>query len=75
MKVAPQTTRRIPEDLPLITFKSANDENRITSEKRWEPSNTEDLDGIIYTLVQQFIAWRKESHDIDIRLDAILRSR
>lgn len=57
------------------TLKSANSKSKITTEKSWDSCGAEDLEGIIYTRVQQFIAWRRESHDIDIRLEALLHPR
>jgi hypothetical protein len=56
-------------------LKSENRKNKITTFNPWDSRETEDLDGIIYTRVQQFLLWRKESHDIDTRLEALLRVR
>jgi hypothetical protein len=59
----------------VVNLKSVNRKSKITTVKPWDSREKEDLDGIIYTRVQQFLLWRKESHDIEIRLEALLHAR
>jgi hypothetical protein len=59
----------------FVNLKSVNRKSKITSVKPWDSREKEDLDGIIYTRVQQFLKWRKESQDIEIRLEALLHAR
>ena len=59
----------------VVNLKSVNRKSKITTVKPWYSREQEDLDGIIYTRVQQFLIWRKESHDIDVRLEALLHAR
>jgi hypothetical protein len=59
----------------VVNLKSVHRKSKITTVKPWDSREKEDLDGIIYTRVQQFLKWRKESQDIDIRLEALLHPR
>ena len=59
----------------VVNLKSVNHKSKITSVNPWDSRGKEDLDGIIYNRVQQFLKWRKESHDIDLRLEALLPAR
>ena len=51
-----------------------NGKSKITTIKPQDFREEEDLDDI-YPRVRQFLDWRKEYHDIDIRLEALLHSR
>ncbi len=60
----------------FVTLKSANGKkSTITTVKPRDSWDTDDLDGMIYARVRQFLSWREESHDIDLRLEALLHAR
>ena len=77
---AGQIKRNIPDKTMInlchvINLNQWTAKNKITTVKPWDSREKEDLDGIIYTRVQQFLEWRKESQDIEIRLEALLHAR
>jgi len=57
-----------------VNLNQCTAKRKITTVKLQDSCEGEDLDNI-YPRVRQFLDWRKESHEIDIRLEALLRSR
>ena len=57
-----------------VNLNQCTAKRKITTVKLEDSWEGEDLDDI-YPRVRQFLDWRKESHDIDIRLEALLSSR
>ena len=57
-----------------VNLNQCTAKRKITTVKLQDSCEGEDLDDI-YPKVRQFLDWRKESHEIDIRLEALLRSR
>jgi hypothetical protein len=60
----------------FVTLKLANGKkSTITTVKPWDSCDTEDPEGLLYARVRQFLSWREESREIDIRLEALLHAR
>ena len=57
-----------------VNLNQCTAKRKITTIKLQDSCEGEDLDDI-YPRVRQFLDWRKESHDIDIRLEALLQVR
>jgi hypothetical protein len=57
-----------------VNLNQCTAKRKITTIKLQDSCEGEDLDDI-YPRVRQFLDWRKESHDIDIRLEALFHSR
>jgi len=57
-----------------VNLNQCTAKRKITTIKQQDSCEGEDLDDI-YPRVRQFLDWRKESHDIDIRLEALLQAR
>ncbi len=57
-----------------VNLNQCTAKRKITTIKLQDSCEGEDLDDM-YPRVRQFLDWRKESHDIDIRLEALFRSR
>jgi hypothetical protein len=57
-----------------VNINQCTAKRKITTVKLEDSWEGEDLDDI-YPRVRQFLDWRKESHEIDIRLEALLHAR
>ena len=57
-----------------VNLNQCTAKRKITTVKLQDSCEGEDLDNI-YPRVRQFLDWRKESHEIDIRLEALLHAR
>jgi hypothetical protein len=57
-----------------VNLNQCTAKRKITTITLQDSCEGEDLDDI-YPRVRQFLDWRKESHDIDIRLEALFHSR